>query len=473
MANVLKKIVADKRLEVSQREIDFPLNAFKDALSPSKKSFLAALQKDKAGFIFECKKASPSKGLIRAHFDLDEIVSAYEKEAACFSVLTDEKYFQGKFEYLDYVTSRVSQPVLNKDFFVTPYQIYLARHHNADAVLLMLSVLSDDEYKNLHSIADALALDVLTEVSNEEETHRALALGAKIIGINNRNLRDLSTDLTTTERLVPIIRRHEAFAGVIISESGIYTNEDLRRLNHLVDGYLIGSSLMAQDDLNSAINTLVYGETKVCGITSVDQAKLVSNYPANHLGLIFVEASKRHVSLDAAKSIVKSINTSGFNKKFVGVFQNQSAALVADYANSLALSAVQLHGQETNEYIQELKPLLPRNCEIWRVLSIDVNDTSVLNNAIEKQENVLVDKYLLDSKVGNTQGGTGKAFDWHLLNEIENKQHYILAGGIGPENVSQARQTGIATLDVNSGVESAPGVKVAEKLNDLFSQLRV
>ncbi|MFC3120217.1 bifunctional indole-3-glycerol-phosphate synthase TrpC/phosphoribosylanthranilate isomerase TrpF [Agaribacter flavus] len=472
MPNVLEKIVADKRVEIEQREVTLPLSSFKDNLVPSSKSFLAALQKEKAGFIFECKKASPSKGLIREHFDLDEIIQAYEKEAACFSVLTDEKYFQGKFEYLDYVCSRVSQPVLNKDFFVTPYQVYLARHHNADAILLMLSVLSDQEYTILHEIADTLSLDVLTEVSNEEETHRALTLGAKIIGINNRNLRDLSTDLSMTEKLVPLIRANERFNGVIISESGIYTNADLQRLNPLVDGYLVGSSLMAKQDLDAAVNSLVYGETKVCGITSVEQAKLVSSYPVNTLGLIFVEASKRYVSIDSATQIIASVNANGSNnaKRFVGVFQDHSLAQVAEYAKVLSLHAVQLHGTESNEYIRDLRPLLPKNCEIWRVISIDINDAEM---QLPELDAGLIDKYLLDTKVGKAKGGTGKTFNWQVLESLKNKQSCILAGGITPDNVLQARQTGLACLDINSGVESAPGVKDQAKLNALFYALRV
>ncbi|MEM7266937.1 MAG: bifunctional indole-3-glycerol phosphate synthase/phosphoribosylanthranilate isomerase, partial [Pseudomonadota bacterium] len=144
MANVLEKIVADKREEVAARKDALPLESFKANLVPSEKSLFAALSEPNAGFIFECKKASPSKGLIREHFDLDEILAAYTPYAAGISVLTDEKYFQGKFEYLAYVTERVAQPVLNKDFFVDTYQVYLARHYNADAVLLMLSVLNDD-----------------------------------------------------------------------------------------------------------------------------------------------------------------------------------------------------------------------------------------------------------------------------------------------------------------------------------------
>ena len=220
MANVLEKIVIDKRAEIAARKQAFPLEAFVDSLQPSKKSFFGALSGPDAAFILECKKASPSKGLIREHFDLDEIIAAYQPYAACISVLTDEKYFQGKFEYLEYVSQRVKQPVINKDFFVDEYQVHLGRYYGADAILLMLSVLSDDEYNALRDVARQYQMDVLTEVSNEEEMHRAIALKANIIGINNRNLRDLSTDLATTERLVPMLAS-VTFPHVVISESGI------------------------------------------------------------------------------------------------------------------------------------------------------------------------------------------------------------------------------------------------------------
>ena len=264
MANVLEKIVADKREEVAARKDALRLESFKADLVPSEKSLFAALSEPNAGFIFECKKASPSKGLIREKFDLDEILAAYTPYAAGISVLTDEKYFQGKFEYLAYVTERVAQPVLNKDFFVDTYQVYLARHYNADAVLLMLSVLSDEEYRALADVAHSLSLDILTEVSNEEEMERAIALKANIIGINNRNLRDLSTDLATTERLVPMLEK-ASHDYVVISESGIYTHQDVLRLAPISQGFLVGSALMAEDDLPRAVKTLVNGGVKVCG----------------------------------------------------------------------------------------------------------------------------------------------------------------------------------------------------------------
>eukprot|EP00487_Bulimina_marginata_P009276 TRINITY_DN3647_c0_g1_i1.p1 TRINITY_DN3647_c0_g1~~TRINITY_DN3647_c0_g1_i1.p1 ORF type:complete len:179 (+),score=66.40 TRINITY_DN3647_c0_g1_i1:74-610(+) len=157
------------------------------------------------------------------------------------SVLTDTKYFQGSFDYLEFVRSQVDQPLICKDFFIDEYQVYMARIYGGDAILLMLSVLNDEEYTALHKVADSLNMAVLTEVSNEE-VHRALDLNAKIIGINNRDLRDLSTDLATTEKLRKLIPEDR----VVISESGIYTHQDVKRLASPCDGFLIGSSLMAE-----------------------------------------------------------------------------------------------------------------------------------------------------------------------------------------------------------------------------------
>lgn len=478
MADVLAKIVADKRIEIAQREQDFPLSEFKDALKPCDKSFIQALSKSSAGFIFECKKASPSKGLIREHFDLDEIISAYQKQAACFSVLTDYKYFQGRFEYLAHVTERVSQPVLNKDFFVLPYQIYLARHYNADAVLLMLSVLSDEEYKALSTLTFSLGMEVLTEVSNEEETHRALALDAKIIGINNRDLRDLSTNLATTEKLVPIIRAGE-FDGVIISESGIYTHQDLQRLNHLVDGYLVGSSLMAEDNLDQAINRLVYGEVKICGITQIEDAISIANTQASFMGLIFAPESPRCVSIETAVSITAQ---APFN--YVGVFVDAALAQVIEFAHRLGLKAVQLHGNESIKYVKALREALPQHCEIWKVQAVEASDSAAAITAQLESFAPLADvvtRWLFDCKVGQQSGGTGQQFDWQILADIRAqnsdswiaKGSFVLAGGIDEINAVAAMQTQTQCIDVNSGVETAPGKKDIKKIQAMFASLRI
>lgn len=462
MQNVLAKIVDDKRIEIAKREADFPLTEFKDQLTPSTKSFYTALNQPNAGYILECKKASPSKGLIRPVFDLEEILTSYLEIAACLSVLTDEKYFQGTYEYLEYVTSNVDIPVLNKDFFVNEYQIYLARYYNADAVLLMLSVLDDATYTQLSQCADSLGLDVLTEVSNVEEAHRAVALGAKIIGINNRDLRDLSTDLATTERLVPLLQEL-GHTGLMISESGIYTRAEIARLAPLVNGFLVGSALMGQNDLTRAVRQLAYGNVKVCGITDAQQALAISQQPVSYLGLIFAAQSKRSVSIEQAQTIVA---TAPFN--YVGVFVNESITTIVTYVKQLKLTAVQLHGNEDQDYVTLLRGQLPEYCQIWLALGVSQTLPSMNYND--------VDLFLLDCQVtsnGHTEkGGTGQAFNWSVLADIKDKSRIGLAGGLSPENITHALATGVSLLDVNSGVESAPGDKSLSHITQLFSQLR-
>ncbi|WP_100658426.1 bifunctional indole-3-glycerol-phosphate synthase TrpC/phosphoribosylanthranilate isomerase TrpF [Alteromonas flava] len=471
MANVLETIVKDKRAEIDQRIRTFPLEQFVDQLKPTTKSFFAALAAPGSSFILECKKASPSKGLIRENFDLDEILAAYTPYAACISVLTDEKYFHGKFEYLQTVTSQVSQPVINKDFFIDQYQIHLARYYGADAVLLMLSVLDDAQYQTLADLAAHYNMAVLTEVSNAEEMQRAIALKANIIGINNRNLRDLSTDLATTERLTPMLANVD-YPHVVISESGIYTQADVQRLAPLCDGFLVGSALMAQTDLRRAVQRLVYPATKICGVTDVETAQLLSALPTQYVGLIFAEKSKRKISFAQAKRIVAAAANA-----YVGVFVDQPIDFIAHCARELNLAAVQLHGNEPLEQITALKNVLGDDCEIWRAIGIDASLSapdalpSVLTDGADRLWQV-VDKVLLDCKVGANSGGTGQEFDWSLINAMVYPDRLILAGGIGIKNSHKALATGVSLIDINSGVEDAPGQKNQSKINQLYAHLR-
>lgn len=180
-ATVLQKIVADKLDWVKTQQANFPLAQFKDQIEQSDRDFYQALAQgthEIPAFILECKKASPSKGLIREEFDLEGIASVYRHYASAISVLTDEKYFQGNFAYLPRVRKLVKQPILCKDFMISEYQVYLARYYQADAILLMLSVVDDNTYRILADLAHSLGMGVLTETSNEEELQRAIALDA-------------------------------------------------------------------------------------------------------------------------------------------------------------------------------------------------------------------------------------------------------------------------------------------------------
>ena len=450
MQTVLAKIVADKRIWVDARKVQQPLASFQNEIQPSTRHFYDALQGARTAFILECKKASPSKGVIREDFDPARIAGIYKHYASAISVLTDEKYFQGSFDFLPIVSQIAPQPILCKDFIVDPYQIYLARHYQADACLLMLSVLDDEEYRQLSAVAHSLSMGVLTEVSNEEELERAIALNAKVVGINNRDLRDLSIDLNRTRQLAPRLG-----AGVtVISESGINTYGQVRELSHFANGFLIGSAMMSHDDLNAAVRRVLLGENKVCGLTRSQDAQAAYEVGAVFGGLIFVPSSPRFVDEAQARDIINSAPLS-----YVGVFRDAATRDVAEKVESLSLAAVQLHGHEDQAYIDELRAALPAHVQIWKALS--VKDSLPARNLNH------VDKYVLD----NGQGGTGQRFDWSLLNG-QDLSNVLLAGGLSPDNCVEAAKSGCAGLDFNSGVESEPGIKDASKLASVFQTLR-
>ncbi|PNO61800.1 bifunctional indole-3-glycerol phosphate synthase/phosphoribosylanthranilate isomerase [Aeromonas hydrophila] len=460
---ILGKIVAAKQEWVAARKQAQPLASFQSALTPSDRDFVGALKAGSTRFILECKKASPSKGLIRDDFSPEAIADIYGKYATAISVLTDEKFFQGDFAFLPRVRSRVSQPVLCKDFMIDPYQVYLARHYQADAILLMLSVLTDEGYRALFAVAKELGLGVLTEVSNEEELTRAIALGAPVIGINNRDLRDLSVDLNRTKQLAAILSQKAPADRVVISESGINHRAQVADLRHHAKGFLVGSSLMAEPDLEAAVRKLVLGQNKVCGLTRAEDAAAAHQAGAVFGGLIFVSKSPRYVDIPAARAVM-----AGAPLAYVGVFRNAQPTTIVKTVEALSLAAVQLHGDEDAAYIEGLRALLPAGCQIWKAVGVSLGKES--GEPLPALD-YPADRLLLDTKVGSQSGGTGQAFDWALLAHLD-KAKLMLAGGLNPDNALQAAQVGCLGLDFNSGVESAPGQKDAHKLAAAFAALR-
>jgi indole-3-glycerol phosphate synthase len=265
--DVLLRICADTRTEVALRKSKTPVEALRQKIGgrlDRPRGFGAALKdatvRGKYGLIAEIKKASPSGGLIRPDFDPAMLARAYrDGGAACLSVLTDEKYFQGSAEDFKAARAAVELPVLRKDFIVDPWQIYESRAMGADCILLIMACLSDADARELEALARGMDMDVLAEVHNERELQRALGLETSLIGINNRNLRTLKTDLATTEHLAPLVPPDR----FLIAESGIKDTDDLRRLSAVGPNcYLVGESLMRQEDVTAAVQTLL-GD---CGI---------------------------------------------------------------------------------------------------------------------------------------------------------------------------------------------------------------
>jgi len=255
---ILDRIVADKRDELGAAKQATPLAKMRQAAenAPAVRPFGVVLTGAKVGLIAEVKKASPSRGLLRSDLDPVRLATEYrDAGAAAISVLTDEKHFQGSPSHLRSVREALPDgpPLLRKDFLFEEYQIYEARSSGADAVLLITAILDTSVLRSLIALAISLAMDALVEVHDEAELERAVAAGAKIVGINNRDLRTFDVDLATTERLAPLTPP----GTTIVAESGIFAREDVRRLEACgVHAVLIGEALVTAPDPGAKIREL-------------------------------------------------------------------------------------------------------------------------------------------------------------------------------------------------------------------------
>ena len=470
---ILDKIVEATKIRVAQeKQVESPEAVKAAALAlPSDTGFPfeAALRQQDFNFICEVKKASPSKGIIAEHFPYLDIAKEYEVAgAAAISVLTEPDFFKGDKKYLQEIASTVKIPVLRKDFIIDEYQIYQAKVWGASAILLICACLDVPTLTKFRKLADSLGLSSLVEAHDEKEVQMAIDCGARIIGVNNRNLKDFTVDVQNSVRLRNLVQDDVIF----VSESGLETPEDIQVLrDNNIGVALMGETFMRSPNKVEKLAYL-YGSTyytpkvKMCGISKVETIPAVVEAKPNYMGLVFAP-SKRQVTVDQAKTLVEELHK-GCAKKYgsdtepdkndtiktVGVFVNETVDNLVTIANEANLDAVQLHGDEDETFIQSLKERT--NVEVWKAVQI--------RSAVDVEEWIdsSADMILFDAYHKDERGGTGEVFDWSSLDEFE--RPFMLAGGIDSTNVARAiRTVRPYGLDTSSGIETN-GVKDDEKI---------
>ncbi len=472
MTTVLDEILARTREHVQERKRLFPLDRLQMAApTPTgHRPFASTLARaGEVNVIAEFKRRSPSRGVIREDVDPVRVAQAYEVGgAAALSVLTDAPFFGGSMTDLREARNATLLPTLRKDFIVDRYQVGESVVLGADAILLIVAALSDAELRSLHAAAVAARLEVLVEVHDRPELLRAIAAGARIVGVNNRDLRTMKVDLATSLSLADAIPDDV----VAVAESGIRGPADIARLRDAgFDAFLIGEHLMAQDDPAAALESLLRDAgsrrgrgrvaVKICGITSVGDALMASAAGADAIGLVLWPKSARAVDLATARAIADALPP--FVHR-VGVFVDPTRAEVERAIDAVGLDVVQLHGDEPVEFCRGL----PRRV----VKAVRVGDGFRAADAL-RYEGVAAG-ILLDTRGDDMPGGTGRTFDWTLARAVRaGTRTLMLAGGLTPENVAGAvAAVSPDAVDVSSGVEAAPGRKDAARVRAFVRAVR-
>ena len=463
---ILDTIVEATKIRVAQeKQVESPEAVKAAALAlPSDTGFPfeVALRQQDFNFICEVKKASPSKGIIAEHFPYLDIAKEYEVAgAAAISVLTEPDFFKGDKKYLQEIASTVKIPVLRKDFIIDEYQIYQAKVWGASAILLICACLDVPTLTKFRELADSLGLSSLVEAHDEKEVQMAIDCGARIIGVNNRNLKDFTVDVQNSVRLRNLVQDDVIF----VSESGLETPEDIQVLrDNNIGVALMGETFMRSPNKLEKLAYL-YGPTyytpkvKMCGISKVETIPAVVEAKPDYMGLVFAP-SKRQVTVDQAKILIEELHKQCINHydtkvvKTVGVFVNETLDNLVRIADTANLDAVQLHGDEDETFIQSLKERT--NVEVWKAIQIrTAADT-------EKWIDSSADMLLFDAYHKDERGGTGEVFDWSSLDAFE--RPFMLAGGIDSTNVARAiRTVRPYGIDISSGIETN-GVKDDKKI---------
>ena len=473
-------------------QLNYSLN-----LAPPQISFPARLSRTTPALMAEIKRASPSKGDIDINANAPSQALKYATAgASVISVLTEPTWFKGTLDDMRAVRKALgalgeNRPaVLRKDFIVDEYQILEARLAGADTVLLIVAMLTVDQLERLYAYSLSLGMEPIVEVNSAEEMQVAVKLGAKVIGVNNRNLHSFHVDLETTSKLVSLVPR----GTILCALSGISSRKDVEKyVSEGVGAVLVGESLMRAKDTKAFIAELLgYSPApqtdkevivKICGIKTPGAGVIAAEAGADLLGMIFVPGRKRTVTLEQARSIATAIRAKSSDKSttydptnatswfdhwfqwvrnhprrplFVGVFQDQPLEEILAIQAAVPLDLVQLHGAEPLHYAS----LIP--CPVIRAFPL----TSSLIHVAQYHAISLV-----DAGTTSVKGGTGEVVDWEKVKELTGP--IMLAGGLDPENVAEAlKVSGALAVDVASGVEDADGDKDAEKVRRFISEAK-
>ena len=479
----LSEIIAVKKQRVAAAKERVSFEQIRDSgrarAATNNVSFANALRTDRGNVIAEFKRRSPSKGKINSGADPAKMALLYESGgAAALSVLTEEDYFEGSLEDLRQVREIISLPILRKDFIFDEYQVYESAAVGASALLLIVAALDDETLRKLRAITeDELGLTALVEVHTRRELDRAIKCGARVIGVNNRDLRTFNVSIDTSLQLAKVAPRE----SILISESGL-TPATVRQLRAVgYRGFLVGEALMRAGDPASAVREFIeeregHQQTqsirvKICGITNIDDARAAIGAGADMLGFNFYRPSPRYIEPQVAAEIIKAIrsNTGGNGRSvsMVGVFVDESIENVSRIVDEAGLDGIQLHGEETSEYCRRLKELCPQKCLIKAV-------AARANDGAEPAGRYPTDAIMIDAFDEKLRGGTGRIADWSIARAVAHAvPRLFLAGGLSPENVAEAiAAVGPYGVDVCSAVETAPGRKSAERMRQFVDAVR-
>jgi indole-3-glycerol phosphate synthase / phosphoribosylanthranilate isomerase len=464
----LDRIISQTRIDLEQRKRSSPLEeqrrlAF--AQSTPRDLLQSLKTPSKIGLVAEVKRASPSKGKFAPEFDPVELAQVYASNgAAAISVLTEPHFFLGAFDYLAAIKQAVDVPVLCKDFIIDEYQVYESRAWGADAILLICAILDQIQLWSLLKVALELKMHCLVEVHTSEEVKRAIEAGARIIGVNSRDLKTFQIHPNLIREFRPLIPKDT----VVVAESGIHSSSDARHLaRYDVQAMLVGESLVTSRDIPTQMRTLLEGanenvQVKICGLRTTDQILSARDAGVDLIGLMFYEHSSRYIQPRKAKEILKTFENGQKSTDTVGIFVNEEADYINDVVEQVGLHFVQLHGDESPEFCTRIhRPVI-------KALRLSEKSyTTLAETYAQTSWRILLDTPTIK------WGGTGETHDWVLARSIAQHTSIFLAGGLTPDNVGEAiQQVHPWGVDVSSGVETN-GKKDSKKIQAFIENARI